>query len=256
VDETGEGEAVGEVQRDADEVDQQPGEPELDHAAGLRVHGDDGADEDVGVRPRVPGQGRVEREQPADEEGAGGRGAHQGRALTAGGEADGDRSVLGLLPAAVPLGEAPGGDEHDDDLLAGAAGEVGGREGGEEDEAGEELGGPGPQGAAPAEREGQQADHVADHVGPLDVLAEDGERLGVQPVHRPSPLPRARSPIMRSTYLAMTSTSRLTGSPGCLRPSVVRSRVVGMRLTVKKSGPASTTVRLMPSTVMEPFSTT
>ena len=43
----------------------------------------------------------------------------------------------------------------------------------------------------------------------------------------------SRAPSSRSTYLAMTSTSRLTGSPGCLRPSVVRARVVGMRLTVK-----------------------
>ncbi len=40
-------------------------------------------------------------------------------------------------------------------------------------------------------------------------------------------------PSIRSTYLAMTSTSRLTGSPGCLMPSVVSARVVGMRLTVK-----------------------
>ena len=39
----------------------------------------------------------------------------------------------------------------------------------------------------------------------------------------------------RSTYLAITSTSRLTGSPGCLKPSVVRARVSGISETVKLS---------------------
>ena len=38
-------------------------------------------------------------------------------------------------------------------------------------------------------------------------------------------------PSRRSTYLAITSTSRLTGSPGARAPSVVSRRVVGMRLT-------------------------
>ena len=33
----------------------------------------------------------------------------------------------------------------------------------------------------------------------------------------------------------MTSTSRLTGSPGCLKPSVVRARVSGISETVKES---------------------
>ena len=39
----------------------------------------------------------------------------------------------------------------------------------------------------------------------------------------------------RSTYLAMTSTSRLTGSPGPLRPRVVTAAVCGMTATVKPS---------------------
>ena len=39
-----------------------------------------------------------------------------------------------------------------------------------------------------------------------------------------------------STYFAITSTSRLTTSPGCLKPSVVRARVSGIRLTVNDSG--------------------
>src|SRR5439155_24108339 len=59
-----------------------------------------------------------------------------------------------------------------------------------------------------------------------------------------------------STYFAITSTSRLTGSPTVLRPSVVSSRVAGIRLTVNAESVTDTTVREMPSTVMEPFSTT
>ena len=62
-------------------------------------------------------------------------------------------------------------------------------------------------------------------------------------------------PASFSTYLAMTSTSRLTTSPGCLKPNVVRARVSGIRLTVNDSGPTSTTVNEMPSTVMEPLAT-
>ena len=38
-----------------------------------------------------------------------------------------------------------------------------------------------------------------------------------------------------STYFAITSTSRLTRSPACLKPSVVRARVSGIRLTVNDS---------------------
>jgi len=57
--------------------------------------------------------------------------------------------------------------------------------------------------------------------------------------------------------LAITSTSRLNRVARLLlMPSVVSSRVVGIRLTVNQSAAASTTVRLMPSTVIEPFSTT
>ena len=59
-----------------------------------------------------------------------------------------------------------------------------------------------------------------------------------------------------STYFAITSTSRLTSSPGCLAPSVVRLSVSGMRLTSNQSSSMAETVRLMPSTVMEPLWTT
>src|SRR3954470_12672968 len=60
----------------------------------------------------------------------------------------------------------------------------------------------------------------------------------------------------RSTYFAMTSTSRLTRSPTPLRPKVVSPRVVGIRETPKASSPTCATVRETPSTVIEPFSTT
>src|ERR687894_752721 len=60
----------------------------------------------------------------------------------------------------------------------------------------------------------------------------------------------------RSTYLTVTSTSRLTRSPGPFRPRVVTAAVCGISATVKPSSSTSTTVRLTPSTVIEPFSTT
>ena len=70
-----------------------------------------------------------------------------------------------------------------------------------------------------------------------------------------------RPPSSRSTYLAITSTSRLTGSPGARAPSVVSRRVVGMRLTSNQGSGTSAaltalTVSETPSTAMEPFSTT
>ena len=67
--------------------------------------------------------------------------------------------------------------------------------------------------------------------------------------------------VIRSTYLASTSTSRLTGSPGARSPRVVPVSVVGIRLTPNQcsSAPGAdtpVTVRETPLTVMEPFSTT
>src|SRR4029078_3448847 len=59
----------------------------------------------------------------------------------------------------------------------------------------------------------------------------------------------------RSTCLAMTSASRFTRSPGCRKPRVVRARVSGIRETVNPSARTSTTVREIPSTVIEPFGT-
>ena len=65
-----------------------------------------------------------------------------------------------------------------------------------------------------------------------------------------------RDAVSRSTYLATTSTSRLTVSPGARTPSVVCAKVVGINATVKASGATSTTVSETPSTAIEPFSTT
>src|SRR5262249_3441197 len=66
--------------------------------------------------------------------------------------------------------------------------------------------------------------------------------------------------ISRSTYLPITSTCRFTVSPGCRAPMVVRLRVSGMRQTSNQEsspgGPTADTVRLMPSTAIEPLCTT
>ena len=59
-----------------------------------------------------------------------------------------------------------------------------------------------------------------------------------------------------STYLASTSTSRLTGRPGSAVPSVVRSSVSGMSDTENETSSIAETVSDTPSTVIEPFSTT
>src|SRR5581483_6693967 len=62
--------------------------------------------------------------------------------------------------------------------------------------------------------------------------------------------------MRRSTYLATRSTSRLTGSPGPLIPRVVTVAVWGIRANSKVFSPTPATVRLTPSTAIEPFSTT
>src|SRR3712207_5408635 len=59
-----------------------------------------------------------------------------------------------------------------------------------------------------------------------------------------------------STYFARTSTSRLTVAPGAAAPSVVRSSVSGMSETSNASSSSALTVSEMPSTAIEPFSTT
>ena len=58
-----------------------------------------------------------------------------------------------------------------------------------------------------------------------------------------------------STYLAITSFSRFTVSPGFRKPRVVKSSVCGIRATENDPAVIAATVRLTPSTVIEPFST-
>ena len=60
-------------------------------------------------------------------------------------------------------------------------------------------------------------------------------------------------PTSFSTYLASTSTSRLTIAPGPTRPRLVRCRVSGIRETVKDASSMSATVSETPSTATEPF---
>src|SRR5690606_34723154 len=84
-----------------------------------------------------------------------------------------------------------------------------------------------------------------DHLPPPDGLGElfDGGEFA----HRPAP-------SMRSTYLAITSTSMLTRSPGFRAPSVVTASVWGIRATSNPVSVTPATVRLTPSTATDPFS--
>src|SRR5262249_28008464 len=60
---------------------------------------------------------------------------------------------------------------------------------------------------------------------------------------------------IRSTYLAMISNSRFTVSPAAARFRFVFSNVCGIIAMSSTGGLTTATVRLMPSTAMEPFST-
>ena len=60
----------------------------------------------------------------------------------------------------------------------------------------------------------------------------------------------------RATYLPITSTSRLTASPGCTEAERRASQRLGDQADgERRRRRASTTVRLTPSTVIEPLST-
>src|SRR6185312_453604 len=82
----------------------------------------------------------------------------------------------------------------------------------------------------------------------LDRLLDGGEaRRRLLTAHRSTSF---------STYFASTSTSRLTVRPGTAEPRLVRSRVSGIRETLSDSASTALTVRLTPSTAIDPFSTT
>src|SRR4029079_335024 len=96
-----------------------------------------------------------------------------------------------------------------------------------------------------------------DHLAGADVLqrvldsAEHGAvHLGELFVHR------SALSISRCTYLATRSTSRLTGSPTRASASVATAIVCGINAIETPSSCSSATVRLTPSTVIEPFDTT
>src|SRR5690606_4206800 len=95
---------------------------------------------------------------------------------------------------------------------------------------------------------------VGDDDGPAGGDVGDGrfDRVQADVVHRRLPF-ACRS---FSVCLAITSASRCTESPVCLRPRVVASSVAGMRPTVNSSPSIAATVREVPSTVIDPFSTT
>src|SRR3954467_9360574 len=61
---------------------------------------------------------------------------------------------------------------------------------------------------------------------------------------------------MRSTYLASRSNSRFTRSPGLAAATFVPARVWGMSQTAKLFAPSSATVRLIPSTAIDPLGAT
>src|ERR1019366_4765095 len=60
----------------------------------------------------------------------------------------------------------------------------------------------------------------------------------------------------RSMCLARMSTSTFSRRPTAASPSVVDCRVCGITATVKLDAPTAATVRLTPSSAIEPFSTT
>src|SRR2546426_2164617 len=68
--------------------------------------------------------------------------------------------------------------------------------------------------------------------------------------------PALRLCINFSTYLPIRSASRLTASSTVRSRSAVTSNVCGMIQTRKVFLPAAATVRLMPSTAIEPLKTT
>src|SRR6185436_7937446 len=72
----------------------------------------------------------------------------------------------------------------------------------------------------------------------LDRLLDRGESALFLDLHCDDRSPGSR----RSTYLASTSVSRFTVSPGARRPSVVTSSVCGMRATAKPRSSTAATV--------------
>src|SRR5690606_37589372 len=213
--------------------------------------------EDERVQPRRPGPAG-DGEEPAHGGGSSGQDGDQAESFCPVGGAY--REVSFVADSARPAVPPVDGEPRDDHLFERVADQVGVDRDHEEQERAGELDGPGPQGAADRQRHGGQGREVADQVGPADMLTEQREP-GVGPLqpcaagaaHR---IPPTRSPSRRSTYLARVSTSMLTFVPTVANPRVVACSVVGIRLTVNEESVQAATVRLTPSTAMDPFSTT
>ncbi len=98
-------------------------------------------------------------------------------------------------------------------------------------------------------------DHELPLADVLDRVLDRGEDAGLSGRglgHQPEIVSRSMS---FSTYLASTSTSRLTSSPGSAAPSVVTSSVCGISATSNASPRRAAIVSETPSTAIEPFST-
>src|SRR5450830_1062866 len=93
------------------------------------------------------------------------------------------------------------------------------------------------------------AANLVDHL--LDRSESDARALARRVRRHSSSLPGNS----RSTYLAITSASRLTASPGFVFPSVVTSSVCGMRAAATASSVSSAMVSDTPAIASEPFST-
>src|SRR5699024_9820327 len=76
-----------------------------------------------------------------------------------------------------------------------------------------------------------------------------------QRAHRVCPVPGSRVAVSFSTYLASTSTSRVTRSPTARRPRVVRAGVSGMRPIVTWSRAIAARARRTPAAAREPCAT-
>src|SRR5450631_504488 len=267
-------------QRNANQVDGDPGQPEVVPASGHRVGRDHRADEDPGVTPVVPARGRpagadlgedplrdcntTDPDRQVLQPFGGGGPARSNRKGVAG-----RVRSLARVRSPDPAPPPPAIDAGDDkeDLPAGLTVErlvLRSHEGHSEEDREQQHVADDPDRPCPdpplhsPDRRGK-TEPVPDDLAPEDRLSEDAQ-LGVKDAldnaHTVGSVIVAGWVSSRSTYLAITSTSRLTRSPTPLCPNVVSSSVVGMSETEKVSSVSAETVSETPSMVIEPFSTT
>src|SRR5918994_7066985 len=188
--------AGGEAEGHADQVDPDPGQPELVPAPGHRVGGDDRAHEDPGVAPVEPPLRRVERvrrglpegyERLVDENGADQPEGDDRDPLTRAHPARDDRRGVDGSPHPAPVlrpaDPAVDADDDEEDLTAGLAVQrdpLVGPEGGadvdeEQHDVGHDADRPGPHEALHAEPGGGDADRDADQLEPVQLVLADGD---------------------------------------------------------------------------------